>query len=434
MNLPLGCTSGCTLYDNAGLNNQFIMIPSGTNYPANAQDTTKRGQPLQFNDVLVYLTIDEVMHYAEKRVASEMAKALKTFTTDATTTFTKYPWLQPLSASYADSTSLYSLQNTTFGTFPFMVNNVNAQYRTDFSWVLTGSTESTFWNAAVTPPVCFRIGTGPNRWVRNPLISTLNSSTAYGGPFANGAAPVGSGTCTWLGGTSVNCKYDAGTMSKSFVPYSSQGNCNSLSSPLASITLSVARTVTLIQDTTDCATAPVRTYSAATGANVHRWSWNCNNTSFGVLEVTDTISNASYNQLPTIARLTSGGPSQTFALNNMRYNPIMPAWFFHNRWYSTAFASWAPGSTNLPTTPSPNPCNPVTNLTVRGGSANTGGATVNTGVLILAGPARAGQTRPSAAISNYLDGTNTSAGTTCILNKSDSATSSNLNDNMLVLP
>lgn len=433
VNLPLGCTSGCTLYDNAGLTNQFVKIPSGTNYPDNAQNTALRGQPLRFNDILVYLTIDEVMHYAEKRVASEMSKALKSFTTDVTTSFSHYPWLQPLSASFVDSTSLYSLQNTTFGAFPFMVNDTNAKYRTDFAWALTGSTESIYWNGTVTPPgpVCFKIGTGPNRWVSNPLINTLNGATSYGGPFATGTAPVGSGLCKWLGGIKVECIYDAGTLSKSVTPYSSQGNCTSQSSPLAAITLSVARTITLIQDTSDCVTAPVntlvKTYAAASSTNVHRWSWNCGNTNFGILEVTDTISNASYNLLPTVARLTSGGTGQTFALNGMRYNPIMPGWFFDNRWYATAFASWAPGSAKLPAPPSTNPCGSVTSLTV-------GGATVNNGVLILAGPTLTGQTRPSSTISSYLDGANTSAATTCIFANSEAPASSILNDNILVAP
>lgn len=427
VNLPLGCTSGCTLYDNAGLTNQFVKIASGTNYPDTAQNIALRGQPLRFNDVLVYLTIDEVMHYAEKRVAAEMSKALKSFTTDATTSFNHYPWLQPLSASFVDSTSLYSLQNTTFGAFPFMVNDTSAQNRTDFSWALTGSTESTFWNATVTPPVCFRITTGSNGWVRNPLINTLNGSTSYGGPFATGSAPVGSGTCKWLGGTKVECTYDAGTLSKSVTPYSSQANCNSQSSPLAAITLSVARTVSLIQDTTDCVATPVKTYAAASATNVHRWSWTCNNTSYGILEVTDTISNASYNLLPTVARLNSGGTGQTFALNGMRYNPIMPAWFFHNRWYATAFASWAPGSAKLPAPLSTNPCGSVTSLTV-------GGATVNTGVLILAGATLTGQARPSSTISNYLDVPNTSGGTTCVFANSEAPASSSRNDNILVAP
>lgn len=434
VNLPLGCTSGCTLYDNAGLNNQFIAIPSGTNYPDNAQNTALRNQPLRFNDILVYLTIDEVMHYAEKRVAGEMAKALKAFTTDTTTSFTKYPWLQPLSASYLDSTSLYSLQNTIFGAFPFMVNDTYAQYRADFSWALTGATESTYWESTTgtgtSASVCYQVNTGTNRWVRNPLRTTLNASTAYGGPFAtNGAIAATAGTCKWLGGTKVECAYDAGTLSKSFIPYSTQTRCNNQTNPLTAVTLTVARKVSLIMQTSDCGIPPVNTYTAATGIDVHRWSWSCGNSiQSDLLVVTDTISGGGYNALPRVARLNStyAGTAQSFALNNMRYNPIMPAWFFHNRWYATAFAAWAPTAATLPATASPNPCSPATSLKV-------GGTTVDTGVLILAGPALTGQTRPAATITSYLEGVNTSAGTTCIFANSEAATSSTLNDNISIL-
>lgn len=433
VNLPLGCTSGCTLYDNAGLNNEFIMIPSGTNYPGDAQDTAKRGQPLRFNDVLVYLTIDEVMHYAEKRVAGQIATALKTFTTDTTTGFTKYPWLQPLSASFADSTSLYSQQNTIFGAFPFMTNDIDAKYRTDFSWALTGATESTFWESTTgtgtTATSCYRIRTSPsNRWVRNPLVATLNSSTSHGGPFASsGAIAATSGTCKWLGGTKVECEYDAGTLSQSFQMYSNS-TCTATSS---SVTLSVARKISLINDSAGCNAVPVLSYAAASGTNVHRWSWACNSSvQPAILEVKDTISGVGYSGLPRVARLSSLDdgvlPPQTFALNGMRYHPIMPIWFFHNRWYPTAFASWAPGAAKLPITPSPNPCNLETSLKV-------GGASVTTGVIVLAGPALTGQSRPAAAISSYLEGANTSAGTTCALVNSEAPRSLTLNDNILVL-
>ena len=435
INIPLGCTSGCTLYDNAGLNNQFIMVPSGTTYPSNAQNAAKRGQTVPFNDVLVYLTIDEVMYYAEKRVAGEMAKALKTFMTDATTGNTKYPWLQPLSATFSNEYSLYSQPNTILGAFPFMVNDSNAIYRTEFSWNLTGASESTYWESTTgtgtTASPCHQVRTTPsNRWVRNPLITTLNASTTYGGPFATSAAiPVTAGTCKWLGGTKVQCDYDAGSTSSSFTSYSSLTRCNSQTSPSAALTLTVSRNISIVHQASDCTPTPaVKTYSSASGADVHRWSWSCANTAAtDIILVIDTISQTGYSGLPRVAKMSSGGTGQNFSLNGMRYHPIMPSWFFHNRWYASAFAAWAPGAANLPATPSPNPCNPETSLKV-------GGAAVNTGAIILAGRYLPSQTRPSSTLSSYLDGNNTSAGTTCALTNPEQPLSSTLNDNILVLP
>ena len=148
INLPLGCTSGCTTYDNAGLNNKFVVIPPGTRYPSNAANTALQNQLVPFNDTLVYITIDELMYYFERRVIGEMSKAMRSFKTNIVTGFTSYPWLQPLSASFVDSASLYSQINTTFGAFPFLMEYVagssnHPTYRTDFSWSVSGATETT---------------------------------------------------------------------------------------------------------------------------------------------------------------------------------------------------------------------------------------------------------------------------------------------------
>ncbi len=443
VNLPLGCSSGCTVYDNAGLNNEFVMIPAGTLYPSDAQTAVKRGEPVPFNDVLVYLTVDEIMHHAGKRVAGEMAKALKTFTTDATTGFTKYPWLQSLSTAYADSSSLHSQKDMVrnafpiFGAFPFMVDDIEAKFRSDFSWVLAGSTESTGWESTATPPTgaisaaCYRFATGPNRWIRNPLIGTLNASTTYGGPFTFGSAPTASGVCKWLGGTKVECEYNAGSTTSSFIPYLSLATCNSQTSPGAAVTLVATRKITIINATSDCSVAPIITYAAASGADVHRWSWKCNNSNApDILAVKDTISDPALAStgLPRVATLVTQGPAQTFDLLGMRYHPIMPTWFFHNRWYSTAFAAWAPGSTKLPSslTPTQNACNPETSLKV-------GGATVSNGVIMMAGSSLTGQTRPAATITSYLEADNATGETTCVLKNSEAPASSTLNDSLMVL-
>lgn len=435
VNVPLGCTSGCTLYDNAGLNNQFISIPLGTNYPNNAQNTALRGQPLRFNDILVYLTIDEVMHYAEKRVAGEMAKALKTFTTDPTTSFTKYPWLQPLSASYVDSASLYSLQNTTFGSFPFMVDDPNASYRTDFDWALTGFNET-------LSTACRRIGSGPNRYVRNTLTNSIAAPLSPRN-IASGTVPITNGLCQWRGANRAMCNLPTGqlittTFQQSMTVYSN----NTCTASVGPATLTISRAITSLALDVGCV-SPALGYVAGTASDVHRWTSSCSSIITGTpppgfttstisLGATDTISNfggTAYSLLPravTVTIVPPIGVNYQVVTNRMRYHPIMPAWFFHNRWYATAFASWAPGFAKLPATPSPNPCSSATSLKV-------GAATVDSGVLILAGPALAGQTRPAATISSYLEVPNQSAGTTCIFSNSETATSSTLNDNISVL-
>ena len=435
INLPLGCTSGCTTYDNAGLNNKFVMIPPGTRYPNNAANTALQNQLVPFNDTLVYITIDELMYYFERPVIGEMSKAMRSFKTNIVTGFTSYPWLQPISASFVDSASLYSQSNTTFGAFPFLMEYVAGSsnlpsYRTDFSWSVNSPTETTDIGGTVAACVQVKSVSG-SLWMKNPLAGSLNGINAYSGagPFSTGNAAVAKSTCKWLGGTKLACTYDIGTLpTKTMTLWTTQTRCDTNNSLTAgTLAVNLARTITF--SSTLCG-SPVTTYSNASGSTVHRWNFACSsvNGEAGII-VQDSISTAAsgYNLLPKVVNVASN-PSvpHSISVTAMRYAPIMPTWFYDNRWYLTAFAAIAPAAGVAPAAPSPNSCGTATSLTV---GANSG---VNA-IVMLAGKTLGAVARPSSVITDYLESSNATGGSTCAFANAGLPVPSAFNDNLLVV-
>ncbi|MEQ1518754.1 MAG: hypothetical protein ABL931_19920, partial [Usitatibacteraceae bacterium] len=145
--LPLGCSASCSAtYDNAGLNNEFIAVPLGTRYPANSEDVAKRNQFVAFNDVLLYITIDELIPLLERRVLSEMAAALRDVSGPAPKKNIGLPWAAPF-VSPVGYANFNSQPLKLVGLFPFFVNTESATplggyppYKSALVWTVTGFT------------------------------------------------------------------------------------------------------------------------------------------------------------------------------------------------------------------------------------------------------------------------------------------------------
>lgn len=442
INLPLGCATGCTAFDNAGLNNKFVMIAPGTRYPATAANAAMRNQLVPFNDNLIYITVDELMYYIERRVVGEMASSMQIFKARGVTTgLQTYPWLQPISAatpSLTDSTSLYSQPNTIFGAFPFLRNYVAGEsnvpaYRTDFSWNVNSPSEATSIGGPV--PACIQVKAVAfnNRWIKNPLAGSLNSTNPYStsGPYKVGTANVSEGTCKWFGGSKLNCVGNLPPLAKTMTLWSSQALCNATSPvTVGSLNISISRSITL--SSTLCpSTASIPTYTNASSSSVHRWNFSCSSVvGEPAIIVQDTISTAipdpSYTGLPQIVDVASdSGISHTVLVTDMRYNPIMPTWFYDNRWHLTAFAAIAPEAGFAPSTSSPNPCGLTTKLTLD--SAAGAGAIVMLSGREISMPPK----RPSNAVADYLESTNVSGGSMCSFVNFASPNTSTSNDSLL---
>ena len=433
--VPLGCTAGCTTFDNAGLGNVFIAIPPGTKYPPDAQDVTKRNFPIAFNDQLIYITIDDLIPFIERRVAGQMAASLRTFKANASFSPSTYPWLAPFNAAPSLTNSVASGAGTIFGMFPFMSDTAAASrsdYRTDFDWAFTGFLET-------LSPACRRIRTGPSRWVRNTLTNSI-AAPLSSTPIANGTVPLANGVCQWRGVNRVSCSLAIAPITTTFPQTMTIYSDNTCTTVVGTDTLNISRDITTLAIDASCA-SPAPTYIAGSGIDVHRWSSTCPSITPGPssisLAATDTIKNTaltSYTLLPTtvsVSLLMPAGTMQVVA-NRMRYHPTMPGWFHENLWYRTAFAAVAPA-----VAPASNPCaNGLTTLTA-GAKQGVEALVIQAGAVL---PGINLGTRPTMAVADYLEGTNllTKTGvapgmTNCIFDDASAAPTALANDQLIVV-
>ncbi len=401
--IPLGCTACTRTIDNAGLSNEFISIPPGTLYPADAQDVAKRGQPIKFNDVLVYITNDELMAFIEKRVLKEMASAVNELSNPAKKNI-GFPWAVTFAAS--DTIGNFYMQPLqVVGRFPFFPDvktpTPSGGYppiRSNISWTVTG----------VSAPAknCVQVQTGPNRWidVRENIHTNIMSESASGT----------SSTCTWKGADKVDCTetgYTKPIFLKTFTRFSNNARCNAATPVADTFAYSVSRTISIPNIDLSCNSAPTVTYLGATASLPQRRTWSCSSVNTLVSTMTVNMTDeVSYAIAPfsSSATISINSPSATTTISNLRHQPLMPYWFYQNEWYKTAFYAVAPN--RLFNTP----CGTATSTLTMGGVA------LDNGLVILAGsrlpnlPTMPTQTRPSANITDYIEQTVTADYSNCI--------------------
>jgi len=436
ISLPLGCVSSCTgTYDNADLSNVFVQIPLGTKYPTNAENAALAGQIVKFNDVLVYITIDELMPYLEKRVLSEMSAAVK----DSKSKTGTYPWAAAFSnpTDYSNS-KFMTTPGTPFGLFPFFESSNHTPYQSNFDWKIN----------SVSPPgkVCVPVQASPNRFVD---INQHLKADFYLGGNNFGSASGASSTCEWneiptvTKDASLICNYsDTSSLpNKSFILYTNSA-CTTIASgglPISPKSYTVSRTVTAIIDA-KCRVNVIpplpnplnkltTSYQPADNIYAQRLTWACANVKSGVFTVTgsDTITVAMPPPMP-VGTFSEDGVGKNVTVSNLRYQPIMPTWFYNNDWYLTAFYAVAPSKAPSPVTP----CGITTQLSA---GANSGGDAI----VMLAGsrlpnlPAVPTQMRPSPSLDQYLESPNLTAGTNCVFSPSGITTTPTSNDQVLVI-
>jgi hypothetical protein len=423
ISLPLGCSTTCTAtFDNAALSNTFIQIPAGVRYPSAAEDVALRGQLLKFNDVLIYITIDELMSYIERRVLSEMSAAVKTSKAKTGT----YPWAAAFPATApADYSAFGSAPGKSFGLFPFLTSNV--AYQTDFDWQI--------YSVPTLPKECVLVQASPNRYIdAHENLRADFYSIASGTLDNSGGATGAASRCFWkeiptTGNADFDCEY-ANTITlpnKSFMVYTDSA-CTSVTATGSPATYGVARTLSVTIGGNLCSVANLAvSFQPADAANPQRYSRECSN----------AISSSSFlitaKDLITIpvppstqeGNLSVSGKSKRVALRNVRYQPVMPKWFYDNNWYLSAFYSVSPSKA-----PSPiSPCGSISQLTSGNAPADA--------VVILAGSRlpvlTPTQTRPSASASDYLEAPNLMGGTTCNFASSSSNVTGSSNDQVLVV-
>jgi hypothetical protein len=420
ISIPLGCSTTCTAtFDNAVLTNTFIQIPGGVRYPSSAEDAALRGQPLKFNDALTYITIDELMPYIERRVLSEMSSAVKVSKAKTGT----YPWAAPFSTP-ANYSAFSSTSGTSYGLLPFLIPNL--LYQSDFDWQI--------YSVSNLSKKCVLAQASPNRFIdANENLRADFYSTSSGTLDIKGGATGTASQCFWkeiptVGNADFDCEHaDTSTLNKAFIVYT-DSTCNSVAATGSPATYGVTRTLLVDIAGSLCSVANLAvSFQPADAANPQRYSRECSS----------AISSSSFlitaKDLITIpvppstqeGNLSVSGKSKKVALRNVRYQPVMPTWFYDNNWYLSAFYAVSPSKA-----PSPiSPCGSISQL--------TSGSSPVDAVVILAGSRlpvlTPTQTRPSASASDYLEAPNLMGGTTCNFASSSSNVTGSSNDQVLVV-
>jgi len=79
--IPIGCAAPCVpgTYSNADMDNDYIQADDVKNVPDSSFANPNYTYPYNFNDKLVFITIDELIAAVEKRAAGEARRALKDY-------------------------------------------------------------------------------------------------------------------------------------------------------------------------------------------------------------------------------------------------------------------------------------------------------------------------------------------------------------------
>lgn len=422
ISVPLGCSTCSATYDNAGLNNEFIRVPAGAKYPANAENPALRGQSIPFNDRVDFITIDELVPLLERRVLAEMSSALGTMSKLGSTPI-GYPWAAPLT-TVASNADIVPQPLTRVGHFPFYTawpaeSTPPSGYprnKSSVSWTFS----TTF---AAPPRDCRQIS--PGIWINvNQRIRNGANSTAVGATDS-GPIPVTGATCAWNGTATLSCTVDhTQSWDFSYTRYGSFGNCSSGFPNIGTAIYTRSRRTHFDLDAT-CSGTLTSSYLSASSTQSQRYQWACTSvapTSAFTIYIDENFGSG------IVASRSFLGTSRNVTVQT-NYYPLMPAWFFENNWYLSAFYALAPGA--APAAGSTD-CSGATSLSVASGA-------VDKALVMLAGsrlpnlPATPTQSRPSATLSNYFEGANLAGFSNCVFGALDAKASSALNDQLFTV-
>lgn len=416
VSVPLGCTTTCSAtYDNANLSNTFIQIAPNTKYPVNSESATLAGTPIAFNDVLIYITIDELMVYVERRVLSEMKASLINYY--KTTGIGKYPWMAPF-VSPTNIASFNSAALTPFGLFPLTVvpsaGTSAPAVLTDFDWSITGATLS---------KKCASIGSGLYIDQREFIIES----------YKDGVASGSTATCTWQVNSpnAVACDYLSTAPPSSTKVFSTYSSSSCGGGVVGTSTNKLVPTSISLTVDAECTTKPTDSYSAPTASDFSRWTWQCTSVKLGTafqVDIDYSVTTIGGTVLGASESVRINGQTHPASLKRMRYQTLMPYWFYSNDWYLSAFAAVSPS--DAPSVVMP--CGSATKLTV-GANTNVAALVMLAGSRLPNLPSTPTQTRPSSAVSNYLETPNISGGTNCVFSASGDTVTASRNDQVLVV-
>jgi hypothetical protein len=121
--------------DNAALKDEFIIGEIGSN----------------FNDRLLYVTIDELMEHVERRVAAEVRESIAAYKNLTG----GYPWLAIVANPSTQISATLAVPSTLSGLIPFVTaktGGTSNQFLTELAWEISGSGTDTLSGGATSSP------------------------------------------------------------------------------------------------------------------------------------------------------------------------------------------------------------------------------------------------------------------------------------------
>ncbi|MCA2998388.1 MAG: hypothetical protein ING75_07260 [Rhodocyclaceae bacterium] len=418
----------CTTFDNAALSGEFIAADAS----------------VVFNDQLIYITVDELMVEAEKRVAIEVREAM--FTLRQITGMLDYsglafvgslPWLAPIGNPSDPVNAFVATTNARAGLIPFHVGG--AQFLTELSWSITGADTLSPASSASPTFTCTVSGVVRQCRIRQdaatPITRTVTPSDMAAYKTYSLTAP--SVTCSWnttLPDQKLDCtSYTVFTQANPtsyFVEH--RPCCAGGWTSFGDVSGTTTRTVTLTVGVTDGATRFAngsssthlrrRIFPSATGGVVEisiadRW-----NPSGGTIVATATLPPTGTGS----AQNTAAGPPSGDYVSDIRRYPVLPAWYLSQNWYQHIY-----GAISADVAPPA-----LATVSCTANCFTSGGRNNIDAVFISTGAALAGQIRYSGtpAAADFLESANATGGTTGIFSPPTQLRTSIYSDSVVTLP
>jgi len=354
------------------------------------------------NDVLVYITRQELMAAIEKRVLGDVEDAINKYQF----AHAAFPWLSPFSDPSAST--FRGTINTWQGHLPFHWSSDPDSIsqggivagRNPFTTDPSNTIGALSWSITVNTDVPTPTGTI--------TAACLNDINCNDGLFSQITELPLSTTfdCTWVDKTTADCSTMTTTRTRAISYFNSFGDfCFSTGTRTYTIDFPVFVGVFAKNDPTST-TIRSRNVSLVNQVIADQ---------VGAITITDTVSGgfgptcASNQGTGSLDFTTATG---TLVINGIQYDldiddGELPSWFVNNKWQDLIYLAYASGETLPGDTTAGQDCvtlAPCITVTNANGSVNNVRATVLTAGVDLP----TGNARPSGALSDYFDGDNSS--------------------------
>lgn len=388
----------CTTFDNAALSGEFIVGDISNS----------------FNDQLVYITVDELMVEAEKRVAHEVREAMfglrqmtGGFDYAGSPFVGSFPWLAPVGNPSDPLNAFLATTGTRAGLVPFHIGGT--QFLTELSWLISGA--DSFSGATASPTFsCTVSGVTRQCRIRQDATTAITRTVtpADMATYKTYSVSTPSLTCSWnttLPDRKLDCNsYTVSSQSSPTAYYVEHRNCCSGGyTAYGGLTGTTTRTVTLTVSVTNGTT---RYANGSSSTHLRRRIITSVGSEIQV-SISDTWTPSGAVVATGTLPETGTGSAQNVAsdtVSDIRRYPALPSWYLSQNWYQHIY-----GAISADVAP---PALATANCAAN--CFTSGGRNSIDALFISVGAALAGQTRysgsPTAA--DFLESANATGSTT----------------------